>query len=160
MNFLDALNTPAQEIEAPLNLPVGTYIWRVAKVHKESTTAKGDYSIVEIPIVPVSPYTDSNGEQDVDAEELEAFGSIANATNRISFMAPTDRDMVNEQKRALHNLKRFLVDTLKVEGGDGATLKELLGGMIGAQFIASVSHRPNADNNSVYVDVKNWMPLE
>lgn len=160
MNFLDALNTPAQEVEAPLNLPIGTYIWRVSKVHKESTTNNGEYSIVEIPIAAVSPYTDSDGEQDVDADELEAFGAVTSAMNSIRFMAPTDKDKINEQKRALHNLKRFLIDTLKLEGGENATLKELLGGMVGAQFIATVSHRPDAERGTVFVDVKNYMPLE
>ncbi len=156
MNFLEALNTKATEVEAPLNLPVGTYVWKVAKVHKEGTTNNGEWVFVEIPVVPVSPFEDAD---DVDASELADFGDLRQGTNRISFMAPTDKDKENEQKRTLNNLKRFLLDVLKVEGDEDSTLKELLGRAPGAEFIAQATHRPDAERGTVFVDVKNWMPL-
>ncbi len=156
MNFLDALNTKASDVEAPAVLPVGTYVWKVSKVHKESTTSNGEWAIVEIPIQPVMPFEDAD---DVDAEELREFGDLKAGVNSIRFMAPTDATKENDQKRALNNLKKFLLNTLRLEGDDNSTIKELLGRMPGAEFVAQATHRPDAERDTVFVDVKNWMPL-
>lgn len=156
MNFLDALNTKASDVEAPQVLPAGTYIWKVSKVHKESTTSNGEWAVIEIPVQPVMPYEDAD---DVDPTELAEFGNLSSAHNSIRFMAPTDASKKNDVERALYNLKRFLLDTLRLEGDDNSTLKELLGRMPGAEFIAQATHRPDAERGTTFVDVKNHMPL-
>lgn len=157
MNFLEALNTKAAEVEAPLNLPVGTYIWGVIKPHKESTTSKGDYNIITIPVAPKGVYAETD---DVDPDQLAEYGDLRQGINNIRFMFPTDPDADNERKRSLNQLKSFLVDTLRVEADDDATIKELLGKMIGHEFIGQASHRADAERNAVFVDVKNWMPMD
>lgn len=156
MNFLDALNTKVNEVEAPELLPTGTYLFKVTKVHKESTSKNGEWSTVEIPVAPVSPYEDAD---DVDADALEKFGDLKAGANTIRFMFNNAPEAENERRRTLFNLKKFLLDTLQVEGDDDSTVKELLGRMPGAEFIAQVSHRPDAERDTTFVDVKNWMPL-
>lgn len=156
MNFLDALNTKISDIEKPALMPVGTYVWAVSKPHKESVSKTGEWSTVEIPCVPKQTYAEA---EDVDTDALETFGNLAQGVNSIRFMFPNAPDKDNERKQTLYNLRRFLVDTLQVEGDDDSTIKELLAKAVGAEFIAQASHRHVPDRDETYCDVKNWAPL-
>ena len=155
-NFLDVLNTQTKDIEEPLNLPEGTYIWKVSKVHTERTTNDGAWYILNIPVVPVAPYDDAD---DVDPAELEAFGDLRGGANTIRFMFPTAQDEENARKRTQNNLRRFLVQTLGIFDTGEETLKELMGQMIGLEFLAQAHHRHDIERETTFVDVKNWMPL-
>jgi len=156
MNFLDALNTKVSDIEKPARLPVGTYVWAVNKPHKESTSKDGAWSTVEVPCVPKFPYDDA---EDVNADELSAFGDLKQGSNSIRFMFPNDPDKENERKQTLYNLRRFLIDTLQVEGDDDSTVKELLAKAVGMEFVAQAAHRHVPERDETYVDVKNWAPM-
>lgn len=155
-NFMDVLNTKVADLTPPALLPEGTYVWRVSKVHKETTTASGEWFIIEIPVQPTSAYADAD---DVDPAELEAFGNLAMGSNSIRFMFPTGADQENERNRSSDQLKRFLTNTLGVETSGEETLKELLGQMVGAEFIAQAIHRHVVERDTTYIDVKNYMPL-
>ena len=157
MNFLDALNTKVGDVEKPEILPEGTYIWKVSKLFKTSQTSNGEWDMINIPIVPVSVFSDAD---DVDAEALARFGDLKAGINSIRFMSPTDADSENERKRALFNLKRFCLDTLRVAGDEDSTLKELLTMAVGCEFIAQAKHRHDAARDATYVDVGSYMPLD
>lgn len=157
MNFMDALNTRVGDIEKPKLLPMGTYLWKVSKAHKESTTAKGDWNIVEIPVVPIAPYDNAD---DVDADELSAFGQLSQGVNSIRFMFPTDADKDVDRQKALWGLRRFLIDTLKVDADEDSTIKELLAKSVGAEFIAQAAHRNDPERQETYCDVKNYAPAD
>ena len=62
MDFTSALETTANDVEKPLDLPQGTYIWTVTKVPSQNTSQSGEWNIVEFPVKPVS------AEDDVDEE--------------------------------------------------------------------------------------------
>jgi len=151
MDFSSALDQPANEIEEPKNLPRGTYIWTVYKVPVVSQTKTGDWDIVEFPIRTVSP------EDDVDADELEEFGNPAGQMGRIPFMFPTDPDKVNDHKKSMDKLKKFMINTLQA-GDDTSTMKELMAASVNCQFFAIATHRIVDDN--VFIDVKNYSPLD
>lgn len=155
-NFLDALNTKISDIEKPKLMPVGTYIWAVNKPHKESTSKDGKWFTIEIPCVPKAPYEDA---EDVDMDELAAFGPLKSAPNSIRFMLDLQAEGSVEQEKFLYNLKRFLLDTLRIEGEEDSTIKELLAKMVGAEFIAQASHRYVPEREETYCDVKNFAPL-
>jgi len=157
MNFLDALNTKASEVEKPEVLPEGTYIWKVSKLFKNSQTSSGEWDIINIPVTPVMAYADAD---DVDADALEKFGDVKAGVNSIRFMFPTEADKENDRKRALFNLKRFLLDTLRVAGDEDSTLKELLTMAVGCEFIAQAKHRHDAERDATFVDVVSWMPTD
>lgn len=152
MNFADALDTKASDIERPPVLPQGTYVWTVSKVPVISTSNSGEWDIIEFPLRAVS------AESDVDEDELAAFGSLNAAMNRMSFMFPTAPEKDSDRKRTLFNLKRFLLETLRVEGDDDTTIKELLAGAINCQFMAIAKWRQVDD--ATYVDVKSPAPLD
>ena len=156
MNFLDALNTPAGEIEKPRNLPMGTYLWGVSKAHKESQVGKGEWNVIEIPVVPKAVDADSN---DVDEDELAAYGALSQGTNSIRFMFSTDPTKAAEFERTLYQLKKFLLDVLRVDGDESSTIKELLAKSIGCEFKAQAVHRPDPERDTVFIDVKNYMAV-
>lgn len=156
MNFMDALNTKASDIEKPKLMPVGTYVWAVNKPHKESTSKDGKWFTIEVPCVPKMPY---DAAEDVNADDLQEFGNLASAVNSIRFMLDTQGG-ANDLEKFQYNLKRFLIDTLRVEGDSDSTLKELLAKSVGAEFIAAAAHRHVPERDETYVDVKNWAPMD
>ena len=155
MNFLDALNVRVGDIEKPLPLPNGTYVYVVTKAPKEST--RGDFNILDFPVVPKEPFADAD---DVDADELAAFGDLKSGVNRVSFLFPTDPDAENDFKKAMNNLKRFLLDTLRVDGDDDSTIKELMAKCVGAEFIGQSVQKYNADKDDTFVNITNMMPRD
>lgn len=156
MDFMSALNTKASEIEKPKLMPVGTYLWKVNKPHKESTSKDGKWFSIEVPVVPMAPY---DAAEDVNADDLQEFGNLSSAVNNIRFMLDTQGGQ-NDLEKFQYNLKRFLVDTLRVDGDADATLKELLAKAVGAEFIAQAAHRHVPERDETYVDVKNYAPAD
>lgn len=153
MNFNEVLNTRASDIQKPPTLPSGTYVWKVSKLFKESQIGSGSWQVIDIPIVPISPDSESD---DIDPDLLEEFGNLSAGVNSIRFMFPTEPDRDTDRLRTANQLKKFLLDVLQVDGDDDTTIKELLAKSVGCEFRAQAIHRPVDDN--VYVDVKNWMP--
>jgi len=152
MDFTQALDTRASDVEKPPVQPQGTYIWTVTKQPIQSTSQSGDWNIIEFPIVAVQ------AEDDVDPDELSEFGDLTAARNRISFMFPTDPDKEADVKRSLYRLKNFLLNTLMIDADEDASIKELLAASVGQQFLASATWRQVEDNT--YVDVKNYAPID
>ena len=155
MDFNSALDVQASDIEKPPVLPQGNYIWNINKVPAITESKSGEWSICEFPLKAVS------AEDDVDPDDLEAFGDISGAFGRISFMMPTDPDKEADAKRTLYRLKKFCLDTLHVDVDDpeNATVKELLDASVNCQFYAQNVWR-TADDGEVYTDQKNWAPLD
>lgn len=152
VNFADALDTRVEDVKKPPVLPQGTYIWSVSKVPSISQTNSGEWDIVEFQIRAVS------AEGDVDPDELEAFGSLNSALNRVSFMSPTAADKKADRERTLYRLKKFLTETLRVDTSDNPSLKEMLAASVNHQFLGQAVWRQVEDDT--YVDVKNFAPLD
>ena len=155
MNFLDALNTKVSDIEKPSLLPAGTYVWSVHKPHKESISKDGKWVTIEVPCIPKYPYEDAD---DVSPDALAAYGDLKSGVNALRFMCDTTGGPVDMDKW-LYNMRRFLLDTLRIEAEEEATLKELLAKMVGAEFIAQASHRHVPDRDETFCDVKNFAPI-
>lgn len=157
MNFMDALNTRAGDIEKPKVVPVGTYLWKVVKAHKERQISKGEWNVVDIPIVA---YDVDGASNDVDLDDLENYGSLSQSGSQISFMFPTDTAKGADFEKTLYALRKFLLDVLRVDGNDDSTIKELLAKSIGCEFKAQAVHRHDASRDETFVDVKNYMALD
>lgn len=154
-NFLDALNTKVSDIERPALLPVGTYIWKINKSHKENPPSAKGWASIDFPIVPIGPYEPA---EDIDQDELAAYGSLKDGANSVRFMLDVNADGKIAVEKFQWQLRRFVIDTLKVEADEDSTLKELLAKAVGAEFIATASHRQVDED--VFCDVKNWAPLD
>jgi hypothetical protein len=153
-DFNEALDTKANEVEKPAVLPQGNYIWRVSKPPVASTSKSGEWSILEFPLACVS------ADDDVDPDDLEAFGPLDSTYNRVTFMAPTDPTKEQDVKKTLYRLTKFLQETLRVDCEDDATVKEMLANAMNCQLYATASWTPSDDGTDTYVNLKNLAPLD
>lgn len=156
MNFAEALNKKIDDIEPVKVPPNGHYIWQVTGVPKfdEIKSPKGEWSTVNIPVRAVEP-TD-----DVDADELAAYGKVNSITNRLSFMFDKNDDnnfLVTENR-----LKNFLWNHIKVSSeGDGMSMKEALNACVNQRFVGELRVAPDANNPEVLrVNLGTTAPLE
>lgn len=157
MNFMDALNTKVGQIEKPKTVPIGTYLWKVVKPHKERQISKGEWNVVDIPVCPFAVDELAN---DVDPDDLESYGALSQAGNQISFMFPTDTAKSADFEKTLYALRKFLLDVLRVDGDDESTIKELLAKSVGCEFKAQASYRHDSGRDETFVDVKGYMAID
>lgn len=156
MNFLDALNTKVSDIEKPRLMPVGTYLFTVHKPFKQTNSKDGRWTTIEIPVMPKAPHEEA---EDIDMDELAEYGDLKQGVNSIRFMLDNQAEGDVAVEKFLWSVRRFLLDTLKLEGDDDSTIKELLGKMVGAEFLAQIAHRSDPERGETYADVKNYAPL-
>lgn len=152
-NFMDALNTKVSDVERPPLMPVGTYRWMVEKLPAIDTIGDGKWDVVDFPLKCIG------AEEDVDADALSEFGNINNVRMRHRFMFNKEDEA--EFKRTEYNLKRFCLDTLRVDADEGATFKELLNGSVNCQLMATVRWRTDKrDGETQYAEIGKTAPLE
>lgn len=144
VNFADALDTSASEVEAPPLLPVGTYIWEVHKDY-EVRAAGEDWEAIEWLVRCVS------AEEDVDEDEIEAFGDPAGELARVSFMSPTAAGKEGDRGRqqTLNMIKNFITNALQVDE-DGMSMGELMAAAKGNQFLAQATHEQDKNNPEIF----------
>ena len=154
VNFADALNTKAGDIERPPLIPVGTYTAIVSRLPTTETISDGKWDTLDFQL-----RLQSAGE-DVDEEALKEYGGLGpNATLRRRFMF--NREDQAAFNRTLFDLKRFLLEHLKVEGSDSTPLKQLIDSSVNHQCLVFVAWRPDKnDAELVYNEIKKTAPLE
>lgn len=157
MDFNKALNTAVSAIERPPVPPIGHYVWQIAKVPVMEKRGQDDmYQIVEFPLKCVGVFEDAN---DVDPDELKAYGKASNIIDRLTFMFDTTDDAKFAQ--TLFRLRTFLKDHLLLEISDETPLKEALSMTANKRFIAPLSHRPDKNDPEVlYTQVGKTAPLK
>lgn len=153
VSFADALDTNVSDVEAAPILPVGTYLWEIVK-DNEIRQAGEDWEVVSFACRCVS------AEDDVDEDEIEEFGDPAGEFGRYEFMAPTAAGKEGERGRAntMDRVKKFCVDVLQLD--EDGTMKELLEGVKGCQFLAQVTHRENKNSGEMNVQLKGAAPAD
>jgi len=147
MNLMNALNeTRVADVEKPKPLPQGTYTCVVTKAPTVENTKNGDWTVVVFPIKVLA------AGEDVDPDEIEAFGNVTSFRGRISFMAPTDEDQKNDIERTLYNIRRFCEDVLGMETEDDENLMGLIQRAKDHQFIGTCVQSVRKDNGELQVD--------
>lgn len=109
VDFNSILDTQADEIKSKPPLPVGGYLWRIAKMEPVKSAKKGTDGI-EFTLVCLEP------RDEVDKEMLAAAGGVKDRTTRSTFYVTADSASI---------LKDFLVSKVGLEG-TGRTLRQLL----------------------------------
>lgn len=145
--FADALNRDMETIKRPPPLPLGNYRWRVAKMPEAPREIEGKpYEILTINVQAVEAL------DDVDPDELKAFGKVAGTPARVDFIFNTDPDEEQKFEGTLNRLKEFLEKCGIDASGE---LKQALSQCPNAQFIGEVAHRvdPN-DDSIIYAEIK------
>ncbi len=152
-NFAEALNTKAGDIERPPLPPIGHYTFIVEKMPSMETIADGRFDVVDFQMKVQAPM------DDVDEDELKAYGNINDARMRHRFMFNTE-DQANFD-RSLFNLKRFLLDHLQIDGNDKTELKELLNNSINQECVGQVRYRADKTDPEVqYAEIGRTSPVE
>ena len=150
MDFTAMLDTHSNDVQKPKVQPQGTYAWTVTKyVMSSVSSAKGDWDVVEFKIRAV------RAEDDVDPDQLEEFGDLKMAMNRVSFMFSKATDAENERVAALAKLNKFLLETLGIEP---ASVREMCAQAVNCQFLGRSVWRVVGDDT--YIDIRDMMPLD
>lgn len=148
-SFSEALNRPAETIKRPPPPPLGHYIMGVAKVPGAAepiNTQKFQGSKLTIPIQIIS------ASDDVDMDELEAFGNPAGFNLRLDFLFNEAPGEEMKFESTLNRLKEFCAAAgADVETG---TPQEWLMNLPGAQFLGELRHRVNPnDVSEIYPEI-------
>lgn len=153
MRFQDALDRKAEDIERPRQLPVGTYMFKVDKLPEQGSVAKGAWDTLDFYMRPVE------AGDDVDPDEVQAFGDVTNARIRHRFMFNTDPGETVAFERTMFFLKRFIVEHLGVEWNDDMELQEVLSQTVGQVCTGAVTWRMDpTDNETVYAELSSTAP--
>lgn len=154
MDFADALNVKADDIKRPPMLPVGTYRAQVTKIPEVETSEDGKWDFVNFQLKVIE------AQDDVDADEMKEFGGLNNINRRHRFIFDKSEDGKQSFDRSMFQLKRFLVDHLKVEGGGNTPLKMLIDGAPNCQVLISIGRRKDKqDPEIMYEDIKSTAPV-
>lgn len=143
MRFTEALDRKMEDIERPPNLPVGHYVWRITK-HPEQDSIEAQsgitYDTLTFQCVAVSAM------QDVDPDDLEAYGKIEGTPCRKQFMFDTSEDGKTRFDQSLFNVRRFLghcgVD-------ESLPMNEALLASVNGEFVGELKHRPDKNDPEV-----------
>ncbi len=145
----EILSKPAVSIERPPLPPKGTYVLAVQGQPKK--TDRKEYEVLDFTMKGVRP-TD-----DVDTDELKAYGAPSNIIVRKSFLFNTQDEAAFRQTE--FNLKEWLTRHLGQD--ETLTLKELINGAANKQCLGVIDYRPNAENPEImYPDLKKTAPIE
>lgn len=153
MRFADSLDRQVEDIVQPPNMPIGTYTFTVTKHPESEEIAQGRFEKLTFLLGAISA-TD-----DVDADDLAAYGNVNGTILRKDFLFPTAEDEATSFDRTLNNVKRFL-EHCGVDVSSGS-LKEAIAASVGAQVLAEVRHRPNPNDESmVFQEIGRTAPVD
>ena len=95
-------------------------------------------------------------EDDVDEDDLEAFGPVAGEISEYGFIYKHTDDAEGKKSLAqlVYKLKGFCLDVLNIEADDDATLKELMAETKSCQFLAMATHRIREDTGEAQIQLK------
>ncbi len=141
-NFGALLDKPASDVERPKPLPQGSYHCIVKGLPRFDKSSKKFTEFVEFTLQPTS------AGEDVDEEDLEAMGGIANKTIRATYYITED---------ALWRLKDFLGHCGIEEDG---SLRNMIDQTPNCEVIAFIKHRASEDGQAVFAELAKTAPVE
>lgn len=150
INFNDIGDKQLADIEKPPLLPVGTYRLKVIKVPESTTSANGEWDIVNF---------NCQIQESVDVDDIGAFpGDIRKQFQRVTFMFNKQDEA--EFARSLDRLKTFMTKHLKC-ADEGDSIKQSLGKAMGSEFLGFVKWRPDKnDAENIFAEIGRTAPLE
>lgn len=136
-NFASVLNKRADDIEAPVPIPVGRYIGVVAGPAEFKEIGKNQTPGAVLKIRLLQPM------EDVDAEALAAAGGIPERTLNHTVWLSEDAE---------YRTKTFLTEDLGLEAGN-KTLGELFSEVHGATVGVLIKHEPSQDQRQIFARI-------
>ena len=155
--FSDIANKKVAETVRPPLPPVGMYTMQITGPYtvRETSGPKGDFEIMSFPMGGVQ------GHDDVDQEELAAFGGAKNVRGKKDFIFNNGEGEEVNFLGTENQLKDFLYKHLGISEDEAPTYQEALAFATGRTCLAEIGHRPDArDPENFFTDIKKTMSLE
>lgn len=148
MKFTDILDKRIDEFERPELPPIGHYVWQITK-HPEVDAFEANgtkYTRVTFQCKALAAH------EDVDEDDLAAFGNIVGFPSRKTFLMSESEDDERNAEQTLFQLRQFLENS-GVEGG--ISLGEAFAACVNGQFLGEFAHRPDKNNPEIlYGEIK------
>lgn len=148
--FTSILDAPASAAERPPALPAGTYIAVVKGLPNRGKSTKKQTDYIEYTLSILGSYTNSDGECDVDADDLAAFGDVKGKEMKLTYY-------MTEKSAFRH--KEFLMDDLRLEFDDDASHWGVAQQTAGSQFLVTIRQKPTDDGKGVYSEIASTAPM-
>lgn len=133
------LDTNLSEVEPPKLIPMGRYIAKLG-THKfvKRKLGEDEIDVLEIPITFVRPWTDEEGNSNVDPDQFAEFGGLEALRNynrqSVQFWLKSNDD--------IFNLKQFLENVVGVKDGK---ISEGLISARGVNIGVGITYKPKKD---------------
>lgn len=152
VDFASIANKKLADVERPPLPPIGHYSWAVIKLPELSESGDGRWEILNFPVRATAAL------DDVDPEELAAYGKVENIVQSHRFMFSKEDE--TEFKKTEYRLRKFLEDHLKC-GDESMSLNEAINASLNAQFVAPIVHRQDKNDPELFhANLGSTAPLE
>jgi hypothetical protein len=141
MSFQDILNQPLDNIETPKAAPIGTYIGMVDGQPEFVKVGQNQTDAVNFNIKLMSAMK-------VDDAQLNEY------LNGSSLTEKHIRHRLFLTKDSAYRLKRFLVNDLGIQFGEGTSLGQAIPEAMGKQFVLELGHQSSQDGQQIFNVVK------
>lgn len=147
VDFNSVLAKASDQIEKPKAKPVGTYLAIVQglPLQREVKPRDGgeDMGVIQFKLKLISPMSDVDMDQLSDHPPIPEWG-------------PMNQDIFIHTEAGIYGLKKFLVNTLGVEPGEGKhvkTIGQMLAEAPGRQLLVKTKHVPYQDRQTGETDI-------
>jgi len=149
--FESILDTPADAVERPKPMPVGTYDVVVKGMYEQ-----GESSQKKTPFVRFT-YAFTSAGEDVDEDELTAL-----LTDREGTVHPLTERTIKDTYYTTADAMFRLTDTLERMGieMEGKTVRQALDDTPNCALRITISHRASEDGEQIFAEVKKTMAVE
>lgn len=138
-NFTSILDKPAESIEAPKPLAVGSYLGIIAAPHTEKKVGANETTFCSWPVKLIQP------QADVDVNALNESLTSKDGTVKSLGDVKMNWDMALTENSA-HIVLDWLENTLGISKA-GKTMRQMLAETVGKQMICTVKHGMTKGNN-------------
>lgn len=149
-SFSSILDTPATDAVRPPAMPVGHYLAQIKGFPTKGTSPKKGTPYIEYTVEFLQPFEDADGNIDIDAEQLEAFGDVRGKTMRYTFY-------VTEGSAYRH--REFLENTLGIDLS-GKSHWEGAQEAMSQQLVVQVKQTPTNDGKGFFSEIASTAAVE
>lgn len=145
-NFTSILDKPAESIEAPKPIPVGTYLAIISGPENYSKVGANQTDLVKWPVKLVQP------QEDVDMTALnDALSSKDGTVKALGDIKLTFDQFLTENSAFM--VLAFLTNTLGIDPA-GKTLRQMISEALGKQMLVTIKHGlTKGDNPRVFAQI-------
>jgi len=145
-NFTSILDKPAESLEAPKPIPVGTYLALISVPETYSKVGANQTDMVSWPVKLIQP------QADVDLAALnEALSSKDGTTKSLGDIKQKLEQFLTENSAFM--VRDFLKNTLGIDD-TGKSLRQMISEALGKQMIVTIKHGlTKGDNPRVFAQI-------